>query len=97
MSNRHIVSCQLSQVLNPFPNDKLQTLQNKAFADDNFKFDDNGRKFSRKIENSVGKGEIAQNEQFLLFPQCFQKTCTRKTRENQGLFGKGLILFPDIS
>ena len=22
-------------------------------------------------ENSVGKGEIARNEQFLLFPQCF--------------------------
>ena len=24
------------------------------------------------LENSVGKGEIACNEQFLLFPQCFQ-------------------------
>ena len=24
-------------------------------------------------ENSEGKGEIARNEQFLLFPQCFQK------------------------
>ena len=24
------------------------------------------------FENIVGKGEIAQNEQFLLFPQCFQ-------------------------
>ena len=23
------------------------------------------------IENIVGKGEIAHNEQFLLFPQCF--------------------------
>ena len=25
-------------------------------------------------ENTVGKGEIARYEQFLLFPQCFQKT-----------------------
>ena len=25
------------------------------------------------IENIVGKGEIAHYEQFLLFPQCFQK------------------------
>ena len=25
------------------------------------------------IENIVGKGEIARYEQFLLFPQCFQK------------------------
>ena len=24
------------------------------------------------FENIVGKGEIAGNEQFLLFPQCFQ-------------------------
>ena len=24
---------------------------------------------------TVGKGEIARNEQFLLFPQYFQKTC----------------------
>ena len=23
------------------------------------------------LENTVGKGEIARNEQFLLFPQCF--------------------------
>ena len=23
------------------------------------------------IKNSVGKGEIARNEQFLLFPQCY--------------------------
>ena len=26
-------------------------------------------------ENTVGKGEIARYEQFLLFPQCFQKAC----------------------
>ena len=25
----------------------------------------------RPFENTVGKGEIARNEQFLLFPQCF--------------------------
>ena len=25
------------------------------------------------VENTVGKGEIACYEQFLLFPQCFQK------------------------
>ena len=43
------------------------------FADDNFKFDENGRKLSKRVENTVGKGEIARYEQFLLFPQCFQK------------------------
>ena len=45
----------------------------KEFADDNFKFDENGRKLSKLVENTVGKGEIARYKQFLLFPQCFQK------------------------
>ena len=44
-----------------------------------FKFDENGRKFSKWLENTVGKGEIARYEQFLLFPLCFQKTCTADT------------------
>ena len=45
----------------------------KEVTDDNFKFDGNGRKLSKRVENTVGKGEIARYEQFLLFPQCFQK------------------------
>ena len=32
-------------------------------------------KLSKQVENTVGKGEIARHEQFLLFPQCFQKAC----------------------
>ena len=47
----------------------------KEFACDNFKFEENGRKLSKRVENTVGKGEIAHYEQFLLFPQCFQKAC----------------------
>ena len=47
----------------------------KDFADDNFQFDENRRKLSKQVENTVGKGEIARCEQFLLFPQCFQKAC----------------------
>ena len=50
-----------------------------GFADDNIKFNKNGRKFSKRVENTVGKGEIAGFEQFLLFPQCFQKSCTADT------------------
>ena len=48
----------------------------KEFAADNFKFVENGRKFSKRVENTVGKGEIAHHEQFLFIPRCFQKTCT---------------------
>ena len=48
------------------------------FADDNCKFDENGRKLSKHVENTVGKGEIARYEQFILFPQCFQKVCFQR-------------------
>ena len=50
----------------------LDSSKLKEFADDNIKFDENGRKFSKWVEN----GEINRYEQFLLFPKCFQKTCT---------------------
>ena len=77
-------------ILNPFPNDKsLDSFNFEEFADDNFKFDEHLRRFSKRVENTVGKGEIACHEQFLLIPQCFQKTLLQ-TRKNQGLFGKGL-------
>ena len=38
-------------------------------------FDENGKKLCRLVGNTVGKGEITLYEQFLLFPQCFQKAC----------------------
>ena len=43
-----------------------------------FKFDENGGKFSKRVENTVGKGEIARYEQFLLFP-VFSKLYTADT------------------
>ena len=53
----------------------LDSSKLKEFADDNFKFDENGRQLSKWLESTVGKGEIAHYEQFLLFVQCFQKAC----------------------
>ena len=64
---------------NPFPHDKFQTSKLKEFADNNSKFDENGKKLSKRVENTVGKGEIARYEQFLLFPQCFKKICNADT------------------
>ena len=59
----------------PFPKQQiLDSSELKEFVDNNFKFDENGRNFSRRVENTVGKGEIACYKQFLLFLQCFQKT-----------------------
>ena len=51
----------------------------KEFTDDNFKFDEKGRKYFKWVENTVEKGEIARYEHFRLFPQCFLKTCTTDT------------------
>ena len=53
----------------------LDSSKLKEFADDNFIFDENRRKLSKWVENTVGKGEIARFGQFLLFLQCFQKAC----------------------
>ena len=64
----------------PFPKRQiLHSSKLEGFAVDNFKFDGNVRKFSKPIKNTVGKGEIAHYEQFLLFLQCFQKTFTADT------------------
>ena len=61
----------------PFPKRQiLDSSKMKEFADDNSKFNENEGKFFQRVENTVGKGEIAHYKQFLLFPQCFQKTCT---------------------
>ena len=54
----------------------LNIFKLKEFADGYFKFDENGRKFSKGLENKVGKGEIACYEQFLLFQHCFQISFT---------------------
>ena len=57
----------------------IRLFQTQRLVDYNFRLDENGNEFSTRVENTVGKGEIAHKgpyEQFLLFPQCFQKTCT---------------------
>ena len=62
----------------PFPKRKnLHSSKLKEFADDNFEVEE-------RVGNTVGKGEIARYEQFLLCQQCFQKTCSADTCK-QGL------------
>ena len=56
-------------LFNPLPGNKILDRSNlKQSADDSFKFDENSRKVSKWVENTVGKREIARYEQFLLFP-----------------------------
>ena len=77
-----------SSILKSLAGDKLALSQTtnfrlsqtkKEFADDNFNLDEYSRKLQKWVENTVEKGEIACYEQFLLYPQCFQKTCTADT------------------
>ena len=51
----------------------------KGLADDNFKFDENGRKLSKRVENTVENHEISRHWHFFFFPQCFLKICTADT------------------
>ena len=68
-------------IVNPLPDDKiLDWSKLKQSADDIFEFDVNSRKFFKLVENTMGKGEIACYEQFLLFPTVFSK----------GLFSRGV-------
>ena len=67
----------------------LGSFKLKEFADDNFKFKGNGREFSKEVENTVGKGEIALFEEFLLSHSVFKRLLLQ-TRKNHCLFGKGL-------
>ena len=61
----------------PFPKRQiLHSSKLKECADDNFKFDEYDRKFTKMDRKHCGKREIARYEQFLLFPQCFLKTYT---------------------
>ena len=74
------VDYKLWHLLIPFPKQQIfDSSKLKKFGDNNFKFDENDRKFSKKLESTVGKGEIARYEQFLLFPKCFRKISSRDT------------------
>ena len=58
---------------NSLPNDNILDLSKfKAFADDKINVIQKLKFVSRRVENSVGKGENAGYQHFLLFPQCFQ-------------------------
>ena len=54
-------SITLSKLLQPITRRQiLDSSKLKEYADDNLKFDENERKLSKQVENTVGKGEIAR-------------------------------------
>ena len=67
----------------------LDSSKLKEFADDNFIFDEYGRKFSKWVENTVGKGEISRYEQFLFFPHSVSRIIVLQTRKTRACLEKG--------
>ena len=67
----------------------IDSFKLEDFADDNFKCDENVRKLSKQIENTMGKGGIARNEQFLLFPTVFSKDLYCRHVKTRACLGKG--------
>ena len=79
----------------------FRQLQTERVCRRQFQFDANGRMFSKLVKNTVGKGEFAHYEQFILSHTVF-KRLLMQTRKNLGLFGNGLsslqaiYLFPTL-
>ena len=58
-----------AEALNPLPNNKiLDVTKLKAFADAKLNFDKITISLLDRVENTVGKGENAGYQHFLLFP-----------------------------
>ena len=69
----------------------LDSSELKEFADDNFRFNESGGMFSKRVENTAGKEKLLVTSNFS-FSNCVFKRFVLHTRKNQGLFGKGLCL-----
>ena len=63
----------------------------KAFADDNFKFDENGSKLSKRVENIVGKEKLLVTSNFSFSHSVFKRLVSQG-REKVSLCGNGLIM-----
>ena len=75
----------------------IRQIQNSSklteFSDNNSKFNENDRKFSKWIENTVGEKEKFLVTIIFSFYYSIFKRLVLQTRKNQGMFRKGLILF----
>ena len=66
------------------PSKMLDSYKIEEFADGNFKFDENGRAFSKRIENTVGKEEIGRYN--FSFSLGVFKRLVLQTHKNKGFF-----------
>ena len=75
--------------IQPFPKRQiLDSSKLKEFAENNFKFEEHGRNFSRRLE----KEKLLVSSIFSFSHSVFERLVLQ-TCKNQGLFGKGLKAF----
>ena len=67
----------------------LEASKLRELADYNLHFDENGRKFSKWVENTMGKGGIARYQQFSPFPTVFSKDLYCRHVKTWACLGKG--------
>ena len=68
----------------------LGSFKLKEFADDSFKCDENGRKFSKKGRQTLWEKEKLLVTSNFSFSHCVFKRLVKRTLTNKGLFGKGI-------
>ena len=61
----------------------------KEFADDNFKFDENGREFSKWVENTAGKRRNCSLRAISPFPKVFSKGLHCRHVKSSACLGEG--------
>ena len=64
--------CSEPHDINPLPDDKFLILR-KKFADDYFKFDENGRKLSKRVEKLWKKEKLLVTSNFSFFHSVFKR------------------------
>ena len=70
----------------------LDFTKQKELADDKFKFNEIGSKFLKWVENTVGKGEIAESRTISPFPtvfSVFKRFVLQTRKKTRACLGKG--------
>ena len=87
-----MIGIDYSIVSYPFPKQQiLNSSKLKEFGDNNFKFVENGRELPKQVENTVGREKLLITSNFAFSRIVFERLVLQ-THENQGLFGKGIII-----
>ena len=86
----HLSISSFDNKINNILNEKFSSLSNsKEFADDNFKFDENGGEYFKRVETVWEKEKLLVTSN-LSFSYTVFKRLVLQTSKNKGLFGKEL-------